>query len=113
MTKFLGKSVTDGETVQTAINFGIPMGEKGGFINFSGSYDYRNYTNRAGERTGSIYTRYNGRNAAGAIQTVDRTDSFLSANNLNRSFYNQRVGQSLLRSGQFMLNSSFVWWSRL
>jgi iron complex outermembrane receptor protein len=107
MTKFLGKSVTDGETVQTAINFGIPMGERGGFINFSGSYDYRNYTNRAGDRTGAIYTRYNGRNAAGAVQTVDRTDSFLTANNLTRSFYNQRVGQSLLRSGQFMLNAGY------
>lgn len=107
MTKFLGKSVTDGETVQTAINFGIPMGQRGGFVNFSGSFDYRNYTNRSGERTGTIYSRYNGRNAAGVVQTVDRTDSFLTANNLTRSDYRQNVGQSRLRSGQFMMNSSF------
>jgi iron complex outermembrane recepter protein len=106
VTKFQGKSVTDGETVQTAINFGIPMGQKGGFMNFSGSYDYRNYTNRAGDRTGVIYSRYNGRNSSGAVQTVDATDSFLTANKLTRGDFKQRVGQSLLRSGQFMLNGA-------
>jgi len=106
VTKFQGKSVTDGETVQTAVNFGIPMGQRGGFMNFSGSYDYRNYTNRAGDRTGVIFSRYNGRNASGAVQTVDATDSFLTANKLTRGDFKQRVGQSLLRSGQFMLNGA-------
>lgn len=106
MTKFLGSNVTDGETVQNAINFGIPMGQRGGFINFSGTFDYRNYTNRAGDRTGVIYSRYNGRNASGVIQTIDRTDSFLTANNVTRADFKQRVGQSRLRSGQFMFNSS-------
>jgi iron complex outermembrane receptor protein len=105
VTKFQGRTVTDGETVQTALNFGIPMGDRGGFINFSGSYDYRGPTNRAGERTGIIFERYNGRNASGVIQKVDRTDSFLTANSLTRFDYRQRVGQSLLRSGQFMMNS--------
>ncbi len=105
VTKFQGKSVTDGETVQAALNFGIPMGERGGFINFSGSYDYRNATNRAGDRTGNIFERYNGRNASNVIQKIDRTDSFLTANNLTRHDYRQKVGQSLLRSGQFMFNS--------
>jgi iron complex outermembrane receptor protein len=105
VTNFLGKSVTDGQTVQNAINFGIPMGQRGGFINFSGSFDYRNYTNRAGERAGTIFSRYNGRNASGAIQTVDKTDSFLTANNLTREDFKQRVGQSRLRSSQFMFNS--------
>ncbi|MGZ8557710.1 MAG: TonB-dependent receptor, partial [Chitinophagaceae bacterium] len=107
VTKFLSKSVTDGETVQTALNFGIPMGERGGFINFSGSYDYRNYTNRAGDRSGTIFNRYDGRNAAGGVQVVDRTDSFLTANKLTRGDFKQRVGQSLIRSGQFMFNASF------
>jgi len=106
-TKFLGNSVTDGETVQTALNFGIPMGQRGGFINFSGSYDYRDYTNRAGDRTGVIFNRYNGRNAAGAVQVVDRSDSFLTANNLNRGDFKQRVGQSRIRGGQFMLNANY------
>ncbi|MDQ3682671.1 MAG: TonB-dependent receptor, partial [Bacteroidota bacterium] len=107
ITKFLDKNVTDGETVQTALNFGIPMGQRGGYINFSGSYDYRNYTNRAGDRTGVIFNRYNGRNSAGAVQVVDRSDSFLTANNLTRGDFKQRVGQSLIRGGQFMLNANY------
>jgi iron complex outermembrane receptor protein len=107
MTDFQGKNVTDGETVQTALNFGIPIGQTGGFINFSGSYDFRDYTNRAGDRTGVIFNRFNGRNAAGAAQVVDRSDSFLTANNLTRGDFKQRVGQSLLRSGQFMMNASY------
>lgn len=106
-TDFLGESITDGETIQTAVNFGIPMGQRGGFVNFSGSYDFRDATNRAGDRTGAIYSRYNGRNAAGVVQTVDRTDSFLTANNKTRADFKQRVGQSLLRSGQFMMNAGY------
>ncbi|HEY1112520.1 MAG TPA: TonB-dependent receptor [Chitinophagaceae bacterium] len=106
-TNFLDQSITDGETIQTAVNFGIPMGARGGFINFSGSYDFRDATSRAGDRTGTIYSRYNGRNAAGVVQTVDRTDSFLTANNKTRADFKQRVGQSLLRSGQFMMNAAY------
>lgn len=106
MTKFQGKSVTDGQTYQAAVNYGIPMGQRGGFINFSGSYDFRNPTNRAGDRTGTIYSRFNGRNSSGVAQTVDRTDSFLTANNLTRGDFKQRVGQSLLRSAQFMFNAA-------
>lgn len=107
VTKFQGNSVTDGETVQTALNFGIPVGERGGYISFSGTYDYRNATNRAGDRSGIIYERYDGRNAGGAVQKVDRTDSFLVANSLTRRDFRQRVGQSLLRSGQFIMNAAF------
>jgi iron complex outermembrane recepter protein len=106
-TDFLDNSVTDGETVQTAVNFGIPMGQRGGYMNFAGTYDYRGPTNRAGDRTGTIYSRYNGRNAAGVVQTVDRTDSFLTANNKTRGDFKQRVGQSQLRSGQFMMNAGY------
>lgn len=105
LTKFLNKTVTDGETAQVAVDYGIPLGQRGGFINFAGSFDFRNYTNRAGERTGTIYNSYNGRNATGQIQTADRTDSFLAANNLTRFDFRQRVGQSRLRSSQFMFNS--------
>jgi iron complex outermembrane recepter protein len=106
MTRFQGKAVNDGETVQANLNFGIPLGSSGGFVNFSGSYDFRNYTNRAGDRTGTIYNRYNGRNAAGAVQVVDVSDSFMTANGLTRADFKQRVGQSRLRSGQFMMNAA-------
>lgn len=88
----------DGQTVQTGLNYGIPLGNKGGFINIGGSYDYRNYTNRSGPWVGAIYRGYPG--------GVDKTDSFLVANNITRDNIRMRVGQSKLRSGQLFLNSS-------
>jgi len=88
----------DGQTVQTGINYGIPLGNKGGFINMGGSYDYRNYTNRSGPWEGPIYRAYPG--------GADRTDSFLLANNITRNDIRMRAGQSKLRSGQLFLNAS-------
>lgn len=89
----------DGQTVQTALNYGIPVGSNGGFINFGGSYDYRNYTNRSGPWEGAIYRTYPG--------GVDKTDSFLVANRVTRSDIRMRAGQSRLRSGQLFMNASF------
>ena len=88
----------DGQTVQTAVNYGIPLGAKGGFVNLGGSYDYRNYTNRSGPWVGAIYRRFPG--------NVDRTDSFLLANNKTRNDFRMRAGQSKLRSSQLFLNAS-------
>ncbi len=89
----------DGQTVQTGINYGIPVGGRGGFINFGGSYDFRNATNRSGPWIGPIYRTYPG--------AVDKTDSFLTANNITRKDIRMRAGQSKLRSGQLFLNSVF------
>lgn len=88
----------DGETVQTGVNYGIPVGAKGGFINFGGSYDFRNYTNRSGPWVGPIYRTYPG--------AVDKTDSFLVANNITRNDIRMRVGQSKLRSAQLFVNAN-------
>ncbi len=88
----------DGQTVQTAANYGVRVGSKGGYINFSGSYDYRNYTNRSGPWQGAIYRTYPG--------GVDKTDSFLVANNITRNDIRMRAGQSKLRSAQLFVNAS-------
>lgn len=52
---------TDGEQVQLDINYGIPLSDRGGFINFTGSVFTRQPTFRAGEEgfTGSIFNAYN------------------------------------------------------
>ena len=50
---------TDGEKNGISLNFGIPLGEKGGFINFTGMYDGRNRTNRMVEWEGNIFNSYN------------------------------------------------------
>ena len=49
----------DGEVVNLGINYGLPMGEKGGYINFTGEFDYRAPTNRMLEYTGQIFNGYN------------------------------------------------------
>jgi len=88
----------DGQTVQTGVNYGVPVGNKGGYINFGGSYDFRNYTNRSGPWAGTIYKAYPG--------GVDKTDSFLVANHITRNDIRMRAGQSKLRSAQFFVNAS-------
>lgn len=97
-TKSAGVKYDDGKSVQVALDYGLPIGEKGGFINFAGSYDYREPTNRSGEYQGAIYQTYPG--------GADKTDSFLQATNTTRRDYSLVVGQSKLRSGQFFYNAS-------
>lgn len=55
----VGLANMDGESVQMSVNYGAALGEKGGFINLTGSYDQRNYTNRMKELTGRIFSGYN------------------------------------------------------
>ncbi len=49
----------DGETVNVAASYGIALGENGGFVNFSGDFDYRKPYNRMAEWEGSIFNAYN------------------------------------------------------
>ncbi len=51
----------DGETFQLDANYGIPLGDKGGFINFTGSLSTRAPSFRAGEEgfTGQIFDASN------------------------------------------------------
>jgi len=52
---------TDGDQVQLDVNYGIPLSDRGGFINFTGSVFTRQPTLRAGAEgfTGSIFNAYN------------------------------------------------------
>ncbi|KRG28677.1 TonB-dependent receptor [Salegentibacter mishustinae] len=49
----------DGETVNVAASYGIDLGDNGGFVNFSGDFDYREPYNRMAEWEGSIFNAYN------------------------------------------------------
>jgi iron complex outermembrane receptor protein len=97
-TKSNGQHFSDGKGVQAALNFGLPIGTNGGYTNLSGSYDYREPTNRGGIYNGIIYKAYPG--------GADKTDSFLTATSTTRKDYSLHLGQSQLRSGQFMYNAS-------
>ncbi|MFT7442539.1 MAG: iron complex outermembrane receptor protein, partial [Maribacter sp.] len=49
----------DGATTNISASYGIPLGDKGGFINFSGDFDFREDYNRMKEWEGSIFSGYN------------------------------------------------------
>ncbi|MDR3272968.1 MAG: TonB-dependent receptor [Flavobacteriaceae bacterium] len=90
----------DGESVQLGLNYGIPLGSNGGYINLSTSFDQRNFTNRAGEFNGAIYTDYSSGTG------VDNTDQFLADTHTTRRDYSLVTGQSKLKSIQFAYNAS-------
>ncbi|QJD94729.1 TonB-dependent receptor [Mucilaginibacter robiniae] len=99
----------DGGQVQANLNYGLPLGKKGGFVNMAGSYDQRAYTNRMREFTGTIFTDYNDPSLAtvpGSPTGKDITDAELAKRGLNRSDFNSRVGQSANRGGSLFFNSS-------
>ncbi|KAA5827690.1 TonB-dependent receptor [Algibacter amylolyticus] len=50
---------TDGEKTQIDLNYGIPLGENGGFINMTGSLTTRERTSRARANSGAIFHAYN------------------------------------------------------
>lgn len=53
------KGGVDGETVNIAVNYGIGLGDKGGYINFTGDVDVREPTSRMGSFTGMIFHGFN------------------------------------------------------
>lgn len=54
----------DGEKVSLGLNYGLPIGQDGGFINFTGNFNFRGWTNRMQAWEGSIF------HAANAIERV-------------------------------------------
>jgi len=49
----------DGESVNVSANYGIKLGDNGGFVNFTGDFDFRNPYNRMKEFGGDIFNAYN------------------------------------------------------
>lgn len=64
----------DGEMVNLGLNYGLPIGERGGFINFTGEFGFRGKTNRMQEFEGGIFNRLN------AIERVAAADGADVAN---------------------------------
>ncbi|WP_034059014.1 TonB-dependent receptor [Lacinutrix jangbogonensis] len=50
---------TDGEKFQVDLNYGLPIGKDGGFVNLTGSFTTRNRTSRARANSSEIFTAYN------------------------------------------------------
>lgn len=49
----------DGETINISANYGLPIGENGGLINFTGDFDYREDYSRMKEWEGNVFNLYN------------------------------------------------------
>lgn len=95
----------DGQTIQANLNYGLPIGNKGGFINFTGSYDYREPTNRQKEFTGVIFSDYNNPTNYPNPTGVDITESELARRGLTRNDFVSRIGQAKARGGALFFNS--------
>ena len=65
---------TDGEKTQVDVNYGLPLGEKGGFINLTGSLTTRERTSRAGIFSGQVYNGYNAIEWGAYNDNFDLTD---------------------------------------
>ncbi|MCB0579742.1 MAG: TonB-dependent receptor [Phaeodactylibacter sp.] len=65
---------SDGDTYDLSLNYGLPLGSQGGFINFTGAFESRGWTSRMKEYSGSIYNAYN------AVERLARAKNFDVAN---------------------------------
>ena len=67
----------DGETVNISANYGLAIGEKGGYINFTGDFDYREDYSRMKEFDGDIFSLYN------TVERFANNDGYSLANLLD------------------------------
>lgn len=68
---------SDGETTNIAGSYGLPLGENGGFMTFSGDFDVREDYSRMKEWEGSIFNLYN------TVERVADNDGYNIANLLD------------------------------
>lgn len=90
-------SVTDGQTIQGALNYGLKVGAKG-FLNLTGEYTSRGETNRGGTYSGAVYPN---------VGAANRDDSIMAARGLNRNSFDMRIGNSRIKGGGVMYNFSY------
>ena len=89
--------VNDGGTLQAGLNYGFGF-KNNGYINLSGEYNMRDFSNRTGTYTGQIYPSVGG-------QIKD--DSIMAARGTNRNTFDMRIGNSKISGGSVMVNSQF------
>ncbi|MCL7989072.1 TonB-dependent receptor [Sphingobacterium sp. lm-10] len=95
----------DGEQTQVNLNFGVPIGENGGYINVTGSYDMREAVNRQREFLGTIFTDYNNPTLYPNPTGMDITEAELQRRGLDRTDFVSQVGSSEANGGSAFFNS--------
>ncbi|AFL83071.1 outer membrane receptor protein [Belliella baltica DSM 15883] len=91
-----GANISDGDMVSAALNYGLKIGQEG-FLNITGEYSRRGFTNRSGTYVGQIFPSVGGVN-------VDEQE--LTSRGLTRQDFDMRIGNSAINSGGIMLNFS-------
>ena len=91
-----GASARDGDMVSAALTYGTKVGN-GGFLNVTGEYSRRGFTNRSGTYTGLVFPLEGGVN-------VDERE--LAARGLTREDFDMRIGNSAINSGGIIANFS-------
>jgi iron complex outermembrane receptor protein len=72
---------SDGETTNVSASYGLPLGENGGFITFSGDFDVREDYNRMKEWEGGIFNGYNVVERLATANNALHSSEFLSLAN--------------------------------
>lgn len=70
----------DGEKVNLNLNYGLPIGQNGGYVNFSGTFGFRGATNRMQEFAGAIFNGLNSVERAAANAGVNISDLYSDEN---------------------------------
>ncbi len=86
----------DGEKVNLDLNYGLPIGEDGGYINFSGTFGFRGHTNRMQQWEGSIFNGLNSVERAAAAAGENISDLYNDAALIQL----YATGNSALTAGQ-------------
>ena len=86
----------DGDMVSAALTYGTKVGNEG-FLNITGEYARRGFTNRSGTYVGQIFPLVDGVN-------VDERE--LRDRGLTREDFDMRIGNSAINSGGVMVNFS-------
>jgi iron complex outermembrane receptor protein len=113
-SKALGRDFSDGRTFQADFSKGWAFKNDKGFVNFSGQYIKRDFTNRGGLDTRPLL--YSASPTKGATETEAAfqsrfaglkaaDDARAAANGLDRN--NMRVGNSDSKNGGFFLNGQY------
>jgi iron complex outermembrane recepter protein len=61
----------DGEAYDLSVNYGLPLGPNGGFVNFTGNFESRDWTSRMEALSGQIFNAYNGVERLAMAQGLD------------------------------------------
>ncbi|PWS26830.1 TonB-dependent receptor [Pedobacter yonginense] len=95
----------DGQTAQANVNYGLKLNDKGGFLNLTGSFDYRDFASRTKPYSGVIFTQYNNTTLYPTPTGADITDAELARRGLTRADFVPNIGQSKNRGGALFLNA--------